>query len=256
MDKILVEIKRLYYLIRHELGFSRGTLSLYIFKTIIIVIPVLVTLITWKYGLLLVLSYLIALFISRKEEYSPKHMQLSKDGYIGRKGLLTSALFELGDAVNLEKIDNDRLRAHALDMIVSYVRGFRSDIYKTKIFACLLSYDEQNEKIKVMLRDTDSSKKRPHSVEYDAGGMLAQKCFKLRSIQFTGNVKEYYPTTPCGKEYNSILCVPIFSKDGTRKILAAVSIDSTEMYHFDKCSNELYTYLMPYIALISITFWE
>lgn len=256
MSDIKMEIARLYYLVRHELGFYKGTLRFFLFKTIAVVIPVVVTLLTWKYGVVWLVVYLIALLMCRREEYSPKHMQVSKDGYAGRKALLASAIFELGNCVNFASVDKERLRAHALDMIVSYVRGFRSDVDKTKIFSCLLIRNEKIRKISVLMRDTDSSRKRRINISYDCDGMLAEKCFILKDVQVTGDVKKDYPNTQTGKEYNSILCVPIYRRDPNQGVAAVVSIDSTERYHFDTRSCELYTNIMPYIALISVTFWD
>lgn len=254
MFNIKGELKRFYYLVRHELGFPKGTLTLFILKVIVIVIPLLYTIAKWHYGWILLVGYLVLIVVTRREDFSPKHVQLVKDGYKGRKGIFASVIGELSKGVDFGKVDKGLVRQHALDMIVSYTRGYRSDVQKTKIFTCLLVQENGGKDIHVLMRDTDSAKKRGLDAVYPAKGMLAQKCFSLKDVQFTGDVKTDYPGTPVGKEYNSVLCVPMLGPETQCEVLAVVSIDSTEPYHFDKCVSDLHTALMPYLALIEMTF--
>jgi len=256
MNEIATQFIRLYHLIRHELGTYRGSLRFFLFQTILLAIPIYVTVVKWDLGWIWVVSYVALVFLARKETYNPKHMQIARDGYSARKAALAAAIFQIGVDVRPAISDKDRLRSHALDMIVSYVRGFRSDDSHTKIFSCLLTLNPDTHKIQVKLRDNISSKKRESYTEYDCSGMLAERCFLLKEIQVTGNVKREFPVTPSGKEYNSILCIPIFSRNSAADVVAVVSIDSTEYYHFDTRWHELYTNLFPYIALIAISYWD
>lgn len=255
MKEIWSQLVRLYYLVRHELGTYKGSLRFFLLQTVLLIIPIYITVVKWESGWIWGLLYLIVVLVARKEAYNPKHMQIARDGYSNRKANLAAAIFQIGSDFSSTITDKDRLRASALDMIVSYVRGFRSDETHTRIFTCLLTRDSSTQKIQVNLRDTVSAGKRRTNSVYDCSGMLAERCFLLKEVQITGNVKKDFPDTPSGKEYNSILCIPIYNKEGDA-VVAVVSVDSTEYYHFDTRWHELYTNLLPYIALISITYWE
>ena len=227
----------------------------FVLQTILLLIPIYITVVKWELGWVWALLYLVVVFVARKEAYNPKHMQIARDGYSARKAHLAAAIFQMGSDFSNQIADKDRLRATALDMIVSYVRGFRSDESHTRIFTCLLTRNPETRKIRVSLRDTVSSGKRKNNTEYDCEGMLVERCFLLKEVQITGNVKKEFPGTPSGKEYNSILCIPVYDKEGG-SVVAVISVDSTEYYHFDTRWHELYTNLLPYIALISITYWN
>lgn len=254
MKSVGSEIKRLYSLGKHALGFPTGTLIYFAINLAVVLIPFVYTIKNWRYGAGLLTAYLVLLLISRREAFSPKQVRLVKDGYNGRKAKFTAVINELSKGVDFGRVDKRMVRQYALDMIVSYTRGYRHDGEKTKIFSCLMTQEDGGKNIRVLLRGQDSVRSGEIDIVYSAKGMLAAKCFALKDIQVEGDIKENYPDTKVGKQYNSVLCLPILGPAPDYDIYAVVSIDSTEFYHFDTCAGELHTGLMPYLALISMTF--
>lgn len=248
------EIRRLYSLGRHALGFPKGTLTFFIVKLLVVLIPLVYTIKNWKYGIWLLLGYLGLLLISRKEEFSPKQVKLVRDGYKGRKAQFAAAISEIAKGVDFGKVDKRMVRQYALDMIVSYTRGYHNDGEKAKIFSCLMVKENGGKSIRVLLRGEDSARQGKSGTVYPTEGMFAAKCFALRDIVYVGDIKAEYADTPVGKKYNSVLCLPILGPEPDHSIYAVVSIDSTEYYHFDRCASDLQTALLPYLALIELTF--
>jgi hypothetical protein len=209
----------------------------------------------WRYGLAVSLLYLLLLLLIKKNELSPQNMQFVRQGYAKRKADFTAALMVLGDEFrkhNLSDDSKDKIRGYALGLISSYVRGHRSDTKEVKIFASLLV--EQTDTIRVLHRS--STGKAVHDESFLKTTMLATRAFAESQVVWSGDIKSDYPDTAVGKSYNSVMVVPIFpvnSPSANPRPIGAVSIVSSEPYHFDTYTDELETHLMPYVKLLSIT---
>lgn len=209
----------------------------------------------WEYSWHWLLLYLLCVFFIRRRDLSPSNMQFQREGYIQRKGHLAAAILLLdrkartGAGLTVE--EKTQVRKHALDAIVSYVRVCLSDVNQTKIFANLLI--EEGENLTIVQRD--SACRRDGTGHYPKHEMLAWQAIESGTTVGYGDIRHAYPSTPHGKPYNSVLVIPLVSTGSGAKLQAvgAVSIDSSELFHFNTYENTLETSLLPYTQLLAAT---
>jgi hypothetical protein len=188
----------------------------------------------------------------RRRDLSPANMDFQHQGYAQRKANLAAAIMLLDkrarESSGLSNDEKALVRKHALDAIVSYVRVILSDVDQTKIFANLLA--ENGNDLVILQRDSDC--RRDATGRYPKKEMLAWKAFESGTTTGFGDIRYAYPSTPHGKPYNSVLVIPLLNAAGDR-VIGAVSIDSSEMFHFNTYENDLETALLPYTQLLSST---
>lgn len=187
---------------------------------------------------------LIMMKLGTARRISARHnMKLIERGYLERKTLLYRLILESRLARTLNEDQVLRFQVETLQLIANFVRCHREDEASRKIFVNLLVRDSAD--ILVLARDTPT---RQPNARYPRSSMLAEEAISSGEAVFTGNVHARFPNFPGrAKTYNSILVLPIRNERG---ILGAVSIDSTELHHFDLEYNELERFLAPYLALL------
>jgi hypothetical protein len=124
------------------------------------------------------------------------------------------------------------------------VRDHRADFDGKAIFANLLV--DAGVDIVVVARDTVHRKGR---VRCPRDRMAAAHVFDTGERVVVGDLQKEFPGH-APKPYSSFLIVPIYLGG---KIVGAVSIDSSERYHFDFEADDLWVCLMPYINLLAWT---
>src|SRR5262249_8006109 len=132
-----------------------------------------------------------------------------------------------------------------LKLIALYVRDHRQDFSASKVFVNLLVAEGAD--IVVLARDRSHREASPRMPKTT---WLPWAAVVMRETQVTGDVYAEYPDTPPGKPYKSIMVMPVWCRD---KIVAAVSVDSSHSYHFDRESTKLKQYLWPYVSLLAWT---
>lgn len=245
-----------FYVLWHQFSlspFSLGTIFGFVLNTSIILIPVGIAYWNGKhYAAPTLVVYLVAVLLKRKGDFSPENLQLRVEGSAERKAHMAAAIMLLDTRLKegrpLTVADKDQIRGYALDAIVSFVRSHRSDIDQVKIFANLLVEDGEN---LVILR-RDSNCKRA-LVSYPKDSLLAGRAIELGTIVGSGSIRHEYPATPGNKPYQSVLIIPILPLGRSKSPLGAVSIDSSEPFHFNTHENNLETALMPYTRLLAAT---
>jgi hypothetical protein len=197
--------------------------------------------------------YVLLLVFIKKRELSPENLQFIKDGYPERKALIASAIQLLANAARAGRRLTDRerevIQTLALDTIVSYVSGHRSDTKRLRIFASLAV--EDGDDIVVIRRDSKCT--RPVPNKHAKKDSLVWHAISQRAVKYTGDAKkEFADSIPAGKGYTSIVVFPVMS-DASSPALGAVSVDSSLPFHFDTYQNDLQTFLLPYVNLIAAT---
>ncbi len=139
----------------------------------------------------------------------------------------------------------ERYQCDVLHYIALYVRDHRRNSGTPTIFANLLVAD--GDELVVVARDREH---RVARARYPKARMLAWEAIETGLVQLTGDVRIDYPGMAEGKPYTSILAIPVFYR-GQR--VAAVSIDSSNRYHFDLDWRELVDHLAPYVAMLGWT---
>jgi hypothetical protein len=257
------ELRKLFYIyIWHKLTSSSFTIKnvFVAFCRVIegVVLPLWAVILTKKpFGWYLLIGWLLIITINRRNVLSPENLKIIHVGYRERKGKFSRAIWLLckyfATETQLNDADKQQIRGIGLDLIVSYVRGHRSDLENIKIFASLMV--EEGENLVVMHRDSDSNE------NLDAGPYLKKNMLAWRAMQestprVSGNIQKDFPGTPSGKRYKSVLCLPVLTDDKadpTKTVaVGVVSVVSSEPYHFDTHENDLDTRLMPYMRLIAL----
>jgi hypothetical protein len=198
-----------------------------------------------KGGLLSFSAWFVITLVKKARDVSPKNMQLLTRNYIERKLRLYDLITVTQRHETTTPPEVMKFQRDALILIASYVRDHRADSGKTKIFANLLIEDGDN--LIVVARDQDH---RTGRASYPKEGMIVWDAMLRGEAVVTGDLCADFPHTLPGKRYKSVLAIPVF-RSGV--VVGAVSIDSSERYHFDLEAAQLTTYLMPYIALLSWT---
>jgi hypothetical protein len=179
-------------------------------------------------------------------EISPRNMQMLQRNYLLRKLLLDRLIQDLQqarDGVYPEAVL--RFQEETLRLIVSYVRDHRIDPKGTTVFANLLI--EDGEDLVVVARDHTH---RTSGARYPKRGLVAWLAIATGNAQIVGDVLREFPDTARDKKYRSILVIPV--RYG-KKVVGAVSIDSSRTYHFDRDFRDLVEYVTPYVSLLGWT---
>lgn len=210
----------------------------------------------WEHSWLWLVLYLLCVFYIRRRDLSPANIQFQREGYVQRKGNLAAAILILDgkarSGAGLTEDEKQRVRKHALDAIVSYVRVCLSDPNETKIFANLLQEDGAD---LVILQRDSACRRDGVGSHYPKHEMLAWQAIESGTTVGYGDIRHAYPSTPHGKPYNSVLVIPLTQANaaGRTRVVGAVSIDSSEMFHFNTYENTLETSLLPYTQLLTAT---
>lgn len=250
------DCQKWFYVLWHQFSlspFSIATIFGFVLNTGIILIPVGIAYWNGKhYALPTFAVYLVAILVKRKGDFSPENLQLRVEGSAERKAHMAAAIMlldtRLREGNQLTTADKDQIRGYALDAIVSFVRSHRSDIDQVKIFANLLV--EEGENLVILRRDSNCKRALK---AYPKDGLLAGRALELGTIAGTGLIGHEFPETPGNKPYRSVLIIPILPLGRSKKPLGAVSIDSSEPFHFNTHENNLETALMPYTRLLATT---
>jgi transcriptional regulator with GAF, ATPase, and Fis domain len=176
---------------------------------------------------------------------SPRTMQLVRESYLERKNMLYRLIKEMQHRELSSPTDVLRFQTDALQLIASYVRAHRGDGSGTEIFVNLLA--ESGNDIVVVARNHDH---RQPTARYPKHQMVAWESMRLGEVGLVGDTRRELGPETRSKPYRSILILPI--RDD-RKILGAVSIDSSRPHHFDLEWSELERYLAPYVCLLGWT---
>lgn len=206
----------------------------------------------WDKSWLWFLLYLLCVFFVRRRDLSPANMEFQQEGYAQRKAHLSAAIMLLDKKARMNAVltDDEKrdVRRHALDAIVSYVRAYLSDVNETKIFANLLR--ENGDEIVIVQRDS-ACKRKDADGHYPKHKMLAWQAMESGTTVGFGEIRYAYPSTPSDKPYHSVLVIPLI--DVNNRVVGAVSIDSSEKFHFNTYENDLETSLLPYTQLLTST---
>lgn len=132
-----------------------------------------------------------------------------------------------------------------LRYIAQYVRDHRRDSATPTIFANLLV--EEGDELTVVARDRDH---RKPNARYPKTGALVAEAISTGEVRLTGDIRDDFPAMAVGKPYLSILVIPVFFR---RRVVGAVSIDSSRKYHFDLVSQEIVDHLAPYVSMLGWT---
>lgn len=136
------------------------------------------------------------------------------------------------------------LLEEVMEVIANHVRALRYDKGEEKIFCSLLvEHDEDN--LKVIARSKNGVR-RDRAV-YVKSGMLAYAAMTQKRVLESGDIFIDFPSTPADKPYKSVLVIPIFYQD---QPIAALSVDSSEPYHFTGKEEQINTRLMSYTVLL------
>jgi hypothetical protein len=177
----------------------------------------------------------------------PKNMQIVDRGYNERKLLLQNVLetAQRWYATPPTTAEIDRYRRDALTLVAAYVRDHRARFGSREILANLCVRD--GDQIVVIGR-SDGLRPVPKSYARDECTLVA-KAIETGEPQLTGDLYGEFPNTIPGKSYSSILVLPVWY-DGA--VVAAVSIDSQEKYHFHLDFDGLQIHLSPYVQLLAL----
>lgn len=142
-----------------------------------------------------------------------------------------------------EKINE--IRQKLLNCIVETVRAYRNDRPGSKIFSNLLIPD--GDYLTVTIRNAPG---RTAGTRYKQSALMCSEVLNTKKPIFCGNI---LPIADRDVPYKSFMAIPVL--DYTKnKCLAIVTIDSTEVHHFDEIYESFDTLLSPYITTITTTF--
>lgn len=131
-----------------------------------------------------------------------------------------------------------------LEIIANHVRAIRYDRAEEKIFSSLL-VEHDSKHLQVIARS--KSEERRDRPTYKKSDMLVWTSMTQRRAMASGDIFVDFPNTSAGKAYKSVLVIPIFYND---EVIAALSIDSSEPYHFTGKEEEINTRLLSYTVLL------
>lgn len=176
---------------------------------------------------------------------APRDMQLVEHEYLTRKGRLYSLLKKLMYRERMSATEVTLFQEETLQLIASYVRGFRADLRGTEIFTNLVI--EDGDDLVVVARDRDH---RQPAARYPKADMVAWEAIQTGEAAVVGDLQAQIPHVGAKKRYRSILSVPIFGPQG---VVGAVSIDSLRPHDFDSECDKLVSGLAPYVCLLGWT---
>jgi hypothetical protein len=181
------------------------------------------------------------------KETSAEHMQFLEKNYTTRKYALGELIVEMHRLAEMTADEVSGFQERTLRLIAQYVRDHRADLKGQSIFANLLI--EHGDDVVVLSRD------KPHRVpmvRHPKAQMAATSVFQDGEMVVIGDLETELPNGP-KKRYRSFMVLPIYLG---AKIVGALSIDSTERYHFDFEAEELWVCLLPYVNLLAWTLAE
>ncbi len=143
----------------------------------------------------------------------------------------------------VEKIKE--IRQRLLNCIVDTVRAYRNDLSGSKIYSNLLVPD--NDELVVIIRNAPD---RSNGTRYKKTDLACSEVLNTKKPTFLGDVSQI---TNRELSYKSFMAIPVLDYTKT-KCLAIVTIDSTEVHHFDEIYESFDTLLSPYITTITTTF--
>jgi hypothetical protein len=148
------------------------------------------------------------------------------------------------DYATPEKIKE--IRQKLLRCIVDTIRAYRNDLQGSKIFSNLLILDHDD--LVVAIRNAPD---RADGTRYPKGNLQCSKVLETKKPLHCGDVK--YIDNSREMRYKSFMAIPVlnYNKD---HCLAIVTIDSTELHHFDEIYETFDTLLSPYITTLTTTF--
>ena len=137
------------------------------------------------------------------------------------------------------------IRQRLLSCIVDTVRAYRNDLPGSKIYSNLLVPDGDD--LVVVIRNAPN---RTDGTRYKKSDLECSNVLNSRKPIFCGNVEQ---VTDRELSYKSFMAIPVM--DYTKQeCVAIVTIDSTEIHHFDEIYESFDTLLSPYITTITTTF--
>ena len=137
------------------------------------------------------------------------------------------------------------IRQKLLICIVDSVRAYRNDLPGSKIFSNLLV--PTGDDLIVLIRNAPN---RADGTRYKKSDLFCSKALTSKKPLFCGDVQQI---TDRDLSYKSFMAIPVLSYDNS-ECLAIVTIDSTEIHHFDEIYESFDTLLSPYITTITTTF--
>lgn len=176
----------------------------------------------------------------------PRQTELVEHEYLARKSRLYALLKKQMYRSEMTPKEVAQFQQDALQLIASYVRGYRADLRGTDIFANLVV--EDGEDIVVIARDRDH---RLLGARYPKKDMVAWSAIKSGEAAVLGDLRTESPELAKTRRYRSIMAVPIFGDTG--EVIGAVSIDSLRPHDFDAECDRLVPRLAPYVCLLGWT---
>lgn len=137
------------------------------------------------------------------------------------------------------------IRQKLLICIVDSVRAYRNDLPGSKIFSNLLV--PNGDDLIVSIRNAPN---RTDGTKYKKSDLFCSKVLTSKKPLSCGDVQQI---TDRELSYKSFMAIPVLSYDNC-ECLAIVTIDSTEIHHFDEIYESFDTLLSPYITTITTTF--
>jgi hypothetical protein len=133
--------------------------------------------------------------------------------------------------------------------IVDSVRDERNDIQGNKIFSNLLIPD--GDELVVAIRNAPD---RTDGTRYPQATLNCSDVLRTKKPMFFGNVHHSDSKSRREVTYKSFMAIPVLNFTGDA-CLAIVTIDSSEIHHFDDVYETFDTLLSPYITTITTTFF-
>jgi hypothetical protein len=195
-----------------------------------------------------VLHLLAGLFLTlfKAMRYSaPREMKLVEFEYQARKNRLYKLLKQLQYQRDMAPREIALFQQEVLQLIASYVRGYRADMHGREVFTNLVVID--GEEMVVLARNQDH---RQVGARYPKHDMVAWAAMQRGEAAVLGDLAREFPAIAVTKRYRSIMALPIMGEHG---VLGAVSIDSGRPHDFDAECDKLERYLAPYVCLLGWT---
>lgn len=141
------------------------------------------------------------------------------------------------ETITREKIKD--IQKKLLNCIVDTVRAYRNDLSGSKIYSNLLIPDGDN--LIVTIRNAPD---RSNGTKHKKSKLFCSKVLDTKKPTFCGNANQI---TDRELSYKSFMAIPVLDYTKT-KCIAIVTIDSTEIHHFDEIYESFDTLLSPYIT--------
>lgn len=198
------------------------------------------------YSLLVVAGILIAKTSFVVRDMRPKNKQIIQRGFTERKLALAKLLHTAQQWYKNPPSDRElqEFRNDALALAANYVRDHRSRYGSKTIVANLLVRDGADG-VRVIGR---SDPGRPLQRYAADERKLVWEVLETGNPKLTGDVYADFPTPRTDRKYCSILVLPVWFQG---HVVAAVSIDSEDKWHFHIDYVDLQTNLAPYVQLIA-----